>query len=201
MKISSKQPLLTVVFIGFIISAALFFYFIPKGTNRSASVLSSGNSTKPPEPEVINYGLPTRLKIPRINIDAPVERVGVTSQGTMAVPKGLIDAAWFNASSHPGNSGNAVVAGHKGWKNRKPGVFNELYRLQKGDRVYVEDEKGEIITFVVRELRTYGDNEDSSSVFNSNDVGSHLNLITCEGDWDETSKSYSNRLVIFADKE
>jgi hypothetical protein len=29
----------------------------------------------------------------------------------------------------------------------------------------------------------------------------HLNLITCGGVWDKVGKSYSNRIVVFADME
>jgi hypothetical protein len=56
-------------------------------------------------------------------------------------------------------------------------------------------------TFVVRESRSFNPNADASDVFNSNDEKSHLNLITCEGSWNKDSKSYSQRLVIFTDKE
>jgi hypothetical protein len=37
-------------------------------------------------------------------------------------------------------------------------------------------------------------------VFASNDGGAHLNLITCAGEWNKGKKSYSERLVVFADK-
>jgi hypothetical protein len=53
----------------------------------------------------------------------------------------------------------------------------------------------------VRELRTYGPDEYASAVFRSSDGKAHLNLITCEGTWNSAQKSFSNRLVVFADKE
>jgi len=57
------------------------------------------------------------------------------------------------------------------------------------------------ITVVSRDLVRYGLNDDASIVFDSNDQKAHLNLITCEGIWDEVKKTYPQRLVIFADRE
>lgn len=152
-------------------------------------------------PEQASSGLPVRLRIPNINVDAAVEHVGFTSQGVMDAPKDLADVAWFDLGPRPGEKGSSVIAGHYGWKKGIPAVFNNLYKLHKGDKLYVEDEKGATTAFVVREVRIYGQNEDASDVFGSGDGTSHLNLITCEGVWIKTEKSYSNRLVVFADKE
>jgi len=151
--------------------------------------------------EQVSPGLPTHLKIPRINVDAAIEHVGLTPQGVMDAPNGPINVAWFNLGPRPGENGSAVIAGHEGWKNGTQAVFDDLHTIQKGDVVYVEDENGTNSTFVVRELRTYGKNEDVSGIFDSNDGVAHLNLITCEGVWDKARKSYPNRLVVFADKK
>ena len=62
------------------------------------------------------------------------------------------------------------------------------------------DEKGSVITFVVREIQIIGGYQNASEVFNSRDEKSHLNLITCGGIWNEFTQNYSERLVIFADK-
>lgn len=146
-------------------------------------------------------GLPVRLKIPKINIDAVLEHVGLTPSGAMDMPKGYDNAAWFNLGPRPGKNGSAVIDGHYGRINGKASVFDNLYKLRIGDKIFVEDEKGATTVFVVRESRTYVPNADASDVFISNDGNAHLNLITCEGSWDKVSKSYSKRLVVFADKK
>lgn len=151
--------------------------------------------------EQISLGLPVRLKIPRINVDVAVEYVGVTPEGAMGVPKGPAEVAWYKLGPRPGETGSAVIAGHSGWKNNKPAVFDNLNKLQKGDKIYIEDKKGVVVTFVVREKRLYDPNADATDVFTSSDGKAHLNLVTCEGVWDKVSKSYSKRLVVFTDKE
>lgn len=146
-------------------------------------------------------GLPIRLKIPNIGVDAAFEYVGVTRDGAMAVPKGPADVAWFKLGPRPGEKGSAVIAGHEGWSNGISAVFDDLNKLRKGDQITVEDEKGETTTFIVREIQTYDQNGDSSNVFGSSDGKVHLNLITCEGIWNAAQQSYANRLVVFADME
>jgi LPXTG-site transpeptidase (sortase) family protein len=146
-------------------------------------------------------GVPVRLKIPSIKVDASVEFVGVNSSGEMDVPKNPDNVAWFEPGVIPGDNGSAAIAGHFGWKEGIPAVFDDLNKLKKGDKVYVEDEKGVTVVFVVRELKVYKEGEESSRVFISNDGKAHLNLITCGGVWNKADESYSDRLVVFTDKE
>jgi LPXTG-site transpeptidase (sortase) family protein len=147
-------------------------------------------------------GLPIFLEIPKINVNAAIIPVGVAKDGSMEAPSGPKDVGWFKLGVRPGDIGSAVIDGHYGyWKSGVGSVFDDLNKLRKGDNVYVEDAKGMIATFVVRKILTYDPNEDTSAVFISSDGKSHLNLITCEGVWDSVQKTYSNRLVIFTDKE
>lgn len=147
----------------------------------------------------ISSGLPIRLTISKIKVDAPVKYVGLTSGGAMDVPSGPYDVAWFNLGSRPGQKGSAVIAGHYGiWKNGAVSVFNKLNTLRKGDIVSIKDDAGANISFIVRESKTFKPNADASSVFGSNDGKSHLNLVTCI--FDKVSKKYSGRLVVFTDK-
>jgi sortase A len=119
----------------------------------------------------------------------------------MDVPKGPDNVGWFKLGIRPGEKGSAVIAGHSGWKNNIPAVFDNLHKLKKGDKIYFEDKNGKGTTFIVRELRSYYPTADAEDVFISSDGKAHLNLITCEGIWNEVTKSRSERLVVFTDKE
>ena len=151
--------------------------------------------------EEIEVGLPARLKIPKIKVSAVIENVGLTPKGEMGIPKIPRNTAWFDLGPRPGEVGSAAIAGHLNWYNGAKGVFANLNKLKIGDKILVQDDKGNDISFVVRKIRTYGFNEDASDVFVSNDDKAHLNLITCDGVWDKRTKQYSKRLVVFADKE
>ncbi|MEX0916722.1 MAG: class F sortase, partial [Candidatus Spechtbacterales bacterium] len=87
---------------------------------------------------------------------------------------------------------------HSGYKEDRV-VFDELDMLREGSKVYVEDDKGEDIAFVVRGSRVYDADAYVPEVFLSQD-GVHLNLVTCVGVWDESTQSYSKRLVVFTDR-
>lgn len=141
--------------------------------------------------------LPIRLIIPKINIDALIEYMGVTAIGVMEVPDIALNAGWFKLGPMPGENGSAVIAGHFDGKNGEAGVFINLYKLKKGDKIYIEDNKRTTITFVVREIRIYNPGY-ANSVFSASE-SAHLNLVTCDGIWDGVKKSYNKRLVIFSD--
>lgn len=138
-----------------------------------------------------------RLKIPSINVNANIQYVGVNTRGEMEVPKNTVDVGWFKLGSRPGEKGSAVISGHIDGKNGEAGVFNNLHKLKKGDKLFIKDAEGTTITFVVRESRIYNPGY-ADEVFSSNDRA-HLNLVTCDGVWDGAKKSYSKRLVVFTD--
>ena len=198
LKILSKHTVLPIVFVGFLF-ALVYFYPYSKNVTDGNRILSQEDTILIAEQE--QAGLPKRLKIPKINVDAAIEYVGLTPLGAMDIPKGPDGVVWFEPGERPGVVGSAVIAGHYGWKDGKKATFDNLHVLQKGDKVYVEDENGLTISFVVKEIKKYDEKADASNVFGSSDGKSHLNLITCEGVWSKTSESYSQRLIVFTDRE
>lgn len=146
-------------------------------------------------------GLPVRLIIPEIGTDAFIEYVGVTQDGEMDVPKGPTSTAWFNLGPRPGEEGSAVISGHFGWKNGIPAVFDDLHKLKIGDRIYTIDEDSVSTSFIVRKIRLYDQDADASNVFGSDEGKAHLNLVTCQGDWNAITQSRPKRLIVFTDKE
>lgn len=153
-------------------------------------------------PVQASSGIPTRIKIPKIKVNIALESVGLNPDGAVGVAKSLGNAAWYNLGTRPGGSGSAVINGHYGrLKNGKMGVFTNLSKLRKGDKIFTTDHKGLSTTFVVREIRKYDLKEDATEVFYANDDNSHLNIVTCVGVWNKNTKTYSNRLVVFADKK
>ena len=151
------------------------------------------------QPEQARGGLPVRLKIPAIKVNAVIEHLGLTAKGAMDAPKGPLDVAWFNLGPRPGEKGSAVIAGHRSWLlNGQVAVFDKLSRLRQGDKLYIETDIGQSVSFVVRETRLYDPEADASEVFLS-DNGRHLNLIASAGVWNESKSSATKRLVVFTD--
>lgn len=145
----------------------------------------------------VSSGLPVRLTIPAINVNAEIEHVGVNTRGEMEVPSNTVDVGWFKIGPRPGEKGSAVISGHFDGKDGKAGVFNNLHKLKKGDKIFMKDDKGKTTAFIVRESRIYNSGY-AEEVFSLND-SAHLNLVTCDGVWDKNKKSYTKRLVVFTD--
>jgi LPXTG-site transpeptidase (sortase) family protein len=152
---------------------------------------------------VVNFYIspknPINIKIPAIGVDAAVESTGLTSDGAVGSPLGPINTAWFNMGPIPGAIGSAIIDGHSGWKDNVSAVFDDLNKLKIGDRIYIEDGTGRVFVFEVKKLKTYHKNDIALDVFWSKDNKSHLNLITCSGEWNIAEDGRDDRIVVFAD--
>lgn len=146
-------------------------------------------------------GIPVRLKIQKIKVNAAIENVGLIADGSMGTPKLPRNAAWFELGPRPGENGSAVIAGHINWWNGAVSVFAKLNKLKLGDKAVVQDNQGQLITFIVSKVRMYDLTEDATDVFQTNDGTARLNLITCGGTWNKITRRYSKRLVVFMEKE
>jgi LPXTG-site transpeptidase (sortase) family protein len=147
-----------------------------------------------------SVGVPVRLKIPSINVNAAITEVGLAPDGSMGVPKKPHDTAWYDLGPRPGEIGSAVIAGHVNWLYGATGAFGRLKSLKPGARLNVQDGSGSVVSFVVRTSQSYAANADATDIFSSTDGLAHLNLITCDGTWDKRAGQYTKRLVVFADK-
>lgn len=141
--------------------------------------------------------IPVLLKIPTINVNAKIIPVGITNLGAMDTPKGPSDTGWFDLGPVPGEIGSAVIDGHRGFRTG-PAVFDDLHKINVGDKIFVENKDGKNFMFVVREKKVYGANENVPDVWNKNDKA-HLNLITCSGTWNRLTRTSNERLVVFTD--
>src|ERR1035437_2034553 len=161
---------------GLSVFVVFVFYFIlfQNGINSGLDQLTATATAFYEQVKVNEIGFPVRFKIPKIKVDLAVEYVGITQNGAMGVPEGPINVAWFKDGVRPGDIGSAVIDGHSGWKNGIPAVFDNLYKLKKGDKIYVEDKKGTVITFVVQKIVKYNPKADASDLFISKDGKAHL---------------------------
>jgi len=186
-----KIVIIVTVSVAVLALLCLVMYRYSKPALRPAIHLNtSGVSTKP-----------VRLIIDKIGVNAPVIAVGRTQTGDMEAPTNATDTGWYKFGPRPGDIGTSVIDGHFGpWQGSNSSVFDNLKTLSKGDTIDILGENDTTIRFVVREIKTYDAKDSTTQVFESSDKKSHLNLITCDGEWSEATKSYSLRLVVFTDK-
>ena len=140
--------------------------------------------------------VPTRLQIPSINVDAPVDPAGLTEDGDMDVPSDIVSTGWFESGYMPGEPGNSVIAGHVDGKNG-PAVFYDIGKLKSGDEVLVTGEDGTELVFVVNKVEIYPFEDSPLREIFGFSNGSRLNLITCTGEYNKKGSYYEDRLVVY----
>ena len=161
---------------------------MPEGVSRAAS----------PTPVAANTA-GDHLVIPAIGVNAPIEMVGVSSDGSLAVPtqNPWDDVGWYSPGVRPGERGSAVIDGHLDRPGGYPAVFWNLRNLRVGDVVLVV-EKDRTYRFRVTAAAYYPPTRQAplQKIF-GNTSGSYLNLITCAGQWIPSQHQTTLRLVVY----
>ena len=142
--------------------------------------------------------VPARLRIPSLNINAKVEPVGVKADGTMATPSNFDNVAWYSPGAKPGGQGSAVFAGHVNNALLRSGVFEHLSQIKKGSYIMVEDAAGKSLVYRVSSVEEYEPGASTDALFAATGR-SRLVLITCDGEWVPSARSYDKRLVVVAE--
>ena len=150
-----------------------------------------------PTPVSLTGQNPTRIVIPAIKLDAPVETVGwhtVDGVSQWDVPD-TFAAGWLMTSAPLGKPGNTALTGHH---NIGGEVFRNLVKLQPGDRItlYANDQP---FYYEVASRRILPERGQPDEVRRANarwiqpTDDERITLITC---WPYTSNTH--RLVIVA---
>lgn len=160
-------------------------------------VKAATQPTENPINAVLQKGtVPLSLRIPSIDVEAPVQHLGVTEEGEMAVPNEIDEVSWFEPGYKPGQNGRAVIAGHVDGLEG-PAIFWDLAKVQAGDTIEVVGED-ETLTFEIYKLESIPlALADVSEVFGYTS-SSELVLITCSGTYNREWGTREERLVVYA---
>lgn len=153
--------------------------------------------TPTPTPTPTPALTPATLIIPKLEIQAAIENVGVTEANNMDVPQKAENVAWYMYGPAPSEFGNAVIAGHYDTPTGRPAIFYHLRTLAAGDEIEVISINAVKSTFVVTEVASIPYDKFPNDFVFKTKPGKNLNLITCGGIWDKNKKIYSNRIVVY----
>ena len=145
----------------------------------------------------LGYSAPARVRIPSIGVDSTLVELGLDPDGVMETPEPVESAGWFKPSPPPGLPGATVITGHVTW-NQEPVVFFELGSLRPGDLVEVDREDGKTTTFEVTRIGTFPKDEFPTAEVYDQPPRSELRLITCGGEYDPTTHSYPDNVIVWA---
>lgn len=193
--ISSRKKMVLVSLSAGLLAAAVSVLF-QVTIGEHFAVASSGFASSFPAP-----GLPERLIIPAIEVNASVQDVGLfwNGDGDMSIPTNFTDVAWYDNGPRPGMAGNAVIDGHLDGRNVKEAVFYNLDKLVPGDLVEIQDSTGKILKFQVVKTEALAYNATTTDIFYGDHSAARLNLITCAGDWINGKNMYNERTVVFTE--
>ncbi|MCW7944768.1 peptidase C60 [Streptomyces hygroscopicus] len=149
-------------------------------------------------PAPLLYSVVDRVRIPALQIDAPVMPVGLDLSGWVdAPPPGDPNlAGWFTGGVSPGERGTAVIVGHVD-NSLGPAVFYGLGSLRKGNRVEVERRDGKTAVFEVYGNEVFDKSDFPGDRVYGNKGAPELRVITCGGDY-SSRYGYSGNVVVFA---
>ncbi|GIG90112.1 class F sortase [Plantactinospora endophytica] len=141
-------------------------------------------------------GPPTRVRIPRIRVDATLTRLRLDRSGRLGTPTDFAEAGWYAAGTAPGDVGPAVIAGHLD-STTGPAVFARLAELRPGDRIEVR--RGDRwLRFRVTGTSRHAKAEFPTAAVYGPTPGPELRLITCGGTFDRPTRHYRDNVVVFA---
>jgi hypothetical protein len=140
---------------------------------------------------------PVRVVIPSIGVRAPVIPLGLNEDRTLEVPTDFGDTGWWTGGPRPGERGPAVIAGHVD-STSGPAVFYRIGELRPGAAILVVGRDGKRVRFEVDRTEQYPKSNFPTARVYGPTPGPTLRLITCSGDFDESSGHYIDNTVVYA---
>lgn len=172
---------------------------------EAATATPTSTRTPPPTPTATPTpfdGAVARIKIPRFNVDAPIEELAINGRGELDTPKDEnTSVGWYYIYDKPGWSGNAIFSAHV-YYHSDPAPFMNLAKSAEGDEVIVAMEDGTEYRYTVISNKRYHRDEipmgDIIWPKEKADYDEWVTLITCGGQLDSTGQEYVSRDVVVA---
>ena len=175
------------------------------GSGNGAGGTNSGNSSNSNDSDsqpdyAVAPNMPKYISIPKIGVNnARIEKVGLQNNSKVGTPKNLNNVAWYTGSVKPGEKGAMFMNAHINDVGAG-GIFNNLKNVSVGDKVVVERGDGTKFNYKVVHTETLPTSSVSMSkamsVRNKKEEG--VNLMTCAGTYNFSTRSYSHRVIVYA---
>ncbi|MET9692198.1 class F sortase [Streptomyces sp. NPDC006514] len=164
----------------------------------TADQLPANPPTLPADMEVLEHSSVQRIRIPTINVDAPVMTVGLDAEGWIDAPppqdRNL--AGWYLNGISPGQRGSAVIVGHVD-NAQGPAVFYGLGSVKPGNHIEVERYDGRTAVFEVYGVEVFSKEAFPGARVYGDTGHAELRVITCGGGYSK-ARGYDGNVVVFA---
>ncbi|WP_234359707.1 MULTISPECIES: class F sortase [unclassified Plantactinospora] len=161
--------------------------------------LNGGTKEPPRDFPVLAPSRPVKLAVPSIGVRAPVHRVGLADDGSIAVPalEKHNEAGWYDRGPTPGQFGPAIIVGHADTRTG-PSVFHDLAKLRPGARIEVTRQDRSVAIFEVNSVEHFDKDRLPTERVYGDFRRPWLRLITCGGRWVGGGTGYSDNIIAFA---
>ncbi len=171
---------------------------IPPATAAPLSPAGPAAAAPAPSRTAVPF-TPTRLRVPRLGVDAPVVPITVQPDGLLAVPGDVDTIGWWSAgAAAAAPSGTVVLVGHVDSARQGPGAFFGLRTLKPGDRVILSSAGDRTAAYTVAARRQYPKNALPSGEVFGQHTTPRLVLVTCGGSFDRATRHYSDNIAVYA---
>ncbi|MFE6905439.1 class F sortase [Streptomyces erythrochromogenes] len=164
----------------------------------TADQLPANPPKPPPDMELLEHSSVQRIRIPTINVDAPVMTVGLDAEGWIDAPppqdRNL--AGWYLNGISPGQRGSAVIVGHVD-NAQGPAVFYGLGSVKPGNQIEVERYDGRTAVFEVYGVEVFSKEAFPGARVYGDTGHAELRVITCGGGYSK-ARGYDGNVVVFA---
>lgn len=130
---------------------------MPVRLQGSRSPQATPSETRSPHGPVLDRAVPIGLRIRSLGVHTRVRQLGLKPNGTVETPPAdrVRTAGWYKYSPTPGEVGPSVLLGHADSGSLGPGVFAELGKLGRNDRIDVLRADGTVAVFRVDRVGRY----------------------------------------------
>lgn len=181
----------------------------PTTTGAGAASDTTSGSTE----STCTAGVPARLVIPALGVDAPFERIGVDTgapadaQGRQPLgnPTDRTKAGWYAAGPRPGSGTGTVLANGHTYRDGSA-IFRESFasRVAVAQRIDVVQRGGGVCSYQVQRVwREVDAKRDYSRIVSSEKLYNfqgpeRLFLATCGGSWNSLAQDYDDISLLIA---
>jgi hypothetical protein len=165
---------------------------------NSGSVGMQSAALKP----VVDAVPPVRVQVPDAGIDVSVTPVGVKADGQMEIPENVDIAGWYRYGPDPASPvGSTVIAAHVDSLEFGLGQFVKLKGLPAGTRIIVSTADGKTHNYLIDSVQNVLKEQLPVGQIFDREGPPRLALITCGGQFDYTSRTYSDNVIVMASPE
>jgi len=143
--------------------------------------------------------VPVAVSVPALGLTEELVDLGIAADGTAEVPTDFDRVGWFTGGGRPGARGPTVLMGHVD-STDGPAVFYALRDLVAGDVVEVTGADGSTARYAVSGTSQVPKGEFPTAAVFGASATDVLRLITCTGAFDQGARSYTDNLVVTADR-